>query len=263
MMFLNHFAMTDHPFAEKPPIEWLLRDERTEQALARLKFFEQQGAIALIIGQTGLGKSSLLRLFIHQLPHNRYHPLYLHLTPLNANAFLRLIVTKLGEKPLLGKDRMLMQILERITINDKCTLFIIDEAHLIDPKILTDLRLLISSIEQEVSLKIILCGQENLSQILKRASYADLVHRITLQFVMHPLSKDKTAAYIDYRISKAGASSKIFEPEAKEIIHDYTGGVPRQINNVATACLINAAARSQKKITESLVNETMAEFSLP
>lgn len=262
-MFLNHFAMTDHPFAEKPPIEWLLRDERTEQALARLKFFEQQGAIALIIGQTGLGKSSLLRLFIHQLPHNRYHPLYLHLTPLNANAFLRLIVTKLGEKPLLGKDRMLMQILERITINDKCTLFIIDEAHLIDPKILTDLRLLISSIEQEVSLKIILCGQENLSQILKRASYADLVHRITLQFVMHPLSKDKTAAYIDYRISKAGASSKIFEPEAKEIIHDYTGGVPRQINNVATACLINAAARSQKKITESLVNETMAEFSLP
>lgn len=262
-MFLNHFAMTDHPFAEKPPIEWLLRDERTEQALARLKFFEQQGAIALIIGQTGLGKSSLLRLFIHQLAHNRYHPLYLHLTPLNANAFLRLIVTKLGEKPLLGKDRMLMQILERITINDKCTLFIIDEAHLIDPKILTDLRLLISSIEQEVSLKIILCGQENLSQILKRASYADLVHRITLQFVMHPLSKDKTAAYIDYRISKAGASSKIFEPEAKEIIHDYTGGVPRQINNVATACLINAAARSQKKITESLVNETMTEFSLP
>jgi general secretion pathway protein A len=263
MMFLNHFALTAHPFAEKPPIEWLLRDERIEQALARLKFFEQQGAIALIIGQTGLGKSSLLRLFIHELPHNRYHPVYLHLTPLNANAFLRLIVTKLGEKPLMGKDRMLLQILDRINLNDKCTLFIIDEAHLIDPKILTDLRLLISSIEQEVSLKIILCGQENLSQILKRSSYADLVHRITLQFVMHPLAKDKTAAYIDYRITKAGASSKIFEPEAKDLIHDYTGGVPRQINNVATACLINAAARSQKKINESLVNETMAEFSLP
>lgn len=262
-MFLNHFALTDHPFAEKPPIDWLLRDERIDQALARLKFFEDQGEIALIIGQTGLGKSSLLRLFIQQLPQNRYHPIYLHLTPLNANAFLRLIVTKLGEKPLFGKDRMLLQILKRIHINDKCTLFIIDEAHLIDPKILTDLRLLISSIDQEVSLKIILCGQENLSQILKRSCYADLVHRITLQFVMHPLSKDKTAAYIDYRLTKAGVSSKIFETEAKDLIHDYTGGVPRQINNVATACLINAAAKSLKKITEPLVNETMAEFNLP
>lgn len=262
-MFLNHFAMAAHPFSEKPPIEWLMCDVRVEQALARLKFFEQQGSIALIIGQTGLGKSSLLRLFVHQLPQNRYHPVYLHLTPLGANGFLRLIVTKLGEKPLMGKDRMLLQILQRVRGNDKCTLLIIDEAHLIDPKLLTDLRLLISSIEEEISLKILLCGQEGLTQILKRSCYADLVHRISLQYLMHPLSKRQTAAYIDSRITKAGASPKIFEPEAKDLIHDYTGGVPRQINNVATACLINAAARSVKKITEPLVNETMTEISLP
>lgn len=262
-MFLNHFALTDHPFAEKPPIQWLLRDERIDQALARLKFFEQQGAIALITGQTGLGKSSLLRLFIHQLQQNRFHPVYLHLTPLNANAFLRHIVTKLGEKPLLGKDRMLLQILQRIGLNDKCTLFVIDEAHLIDPKVLTDLRLLISSIDEQISLKILLCGQEGLKQILKRSSFADLVHRISLQVVMQPLSKDKTIAYMDYRMAKAGASAKVFEPEAKLLIHDYTGGVPRQINNVSTACMINAAARDMKKITETLVNETMTESMLP
>ena len=262
-MFLNHFALNSHPFTEKPPIQWLLRDEHTDQALARLKFFEQQGTIALIIGQTGLGKSSLLRLFIHQLPHNRYHPLYLHLTPLNANAFLRLMVIKLGEKPLLGKDRMLLQILERINQNDKCTLFVVDEAHLLAPQTLTDLRLLISSIDEQISLKILLCGQEKLSQTLKRSSHADLLQRITLQFVMRPMSKPQTLAYIDSRITKAGGKQKIFEPEAKDLIHDYTGGVPRQVNNIATACLINAAASGLKIITEALVNETMAEFRLP
>ena len=219
--------------------------------------------MALIIGQTGLGKSSLLRLFIHDLPHNRYNPLYLHLTPLNANAFLRLMVTKLGEKPQMGKDRMLLQILERIHQNDKCTLFIVDEAHLLAPQTLIDLRLLISSIDEQISLKILLCGQEKLSQTLKRASHADLVQRITLQFVMRAMSKAQTSAYIDFRIIKAGGKDKIFEPEAKDLIHDYTGGVPRQINNVATACLINAAARGLKIITEALVNETMAEFHLP
>ena len=112
-------------------------------------------------------------------------------------------------------------------------------------------------------MKILLCGQESLNQILKRSSYADLVHRISLQFVMHPRSNEKTDAYIDYRSTKAGGSTKIFEPEAKNLIHDYTGGVPRQINNVATACLISASSRNLKKITDSLVNETMAEFSLP
>lgn len=262
-MFLEHFSLNAHPFTEKPPIEWLLRDEHIEQAMARLKFFQQQGTIALIIGQTGLGKSSLLRLFIHELPPNRYTPLYLHLTPLHANAFLRLIVTKLGEKPKIGKDRLLLQILDRIHQNDKCTLLIIDEAHLLDPKTLTDLRLLISSIDEKISLKIVLCGQHDLTQILKRSSHADLAYRITLQFKMRALSKEKTTAYIDHRIRMAGATEKVFQQEAKDLIHDYTDGVPRQINNVATACLINAAARGLTQITESLVNETMAEFSLP
>jgi general secretion pathway protein A len=262
-MFLNHFSLTAHPFAEKPPIEWLQRDSRFEQALARLKFFEQQGALALIIGQTGLGKSSLLRLFIHELPHNLYHPLYLHLTPIQANAFLRLMVTKLGEKPRMGKDRMLLQIIERIKQNEKCTLLIIDEAHLIDPQTLTDLRLLISSIDEQVSLKIVLCGQESLRDILKCASHTDLVHRITLRFALHPLSKEQSCAYIDSRMILAGGTGKLFELEAKNLIHDYTGGVPRQINNVATACLIHAASRNLKKINEPLVNETMSEFNLP
>lgn len=262
-MFLNHFALKAHPFAEKPPIQWLQRDPRVDQALARLKFFEQQGAIALILGQTGLGKSSLLRLFIHQLPQNRYRPLYLHLTPVSANAFLRLIVTKLGEKPKMGKDRMLLQILDRIKQSEKCTLLIIDEAHLIDPHTLTDLRLLISSIDEQISLKIVLCGQENLREILKRASHTDLVHRITLRFTLHALTKEQTRAYIESRITLAGGANKTLDGEAKDLIHDYTGGVPRQINNVATACLINAASRNIKLINQALVNETMSEFHLP
>ena len=262
-MFLDHFSLHSHPFAENPPIDWLLRDEHTDRALAGLKFFQQQGAMALIIGQTGLGKSSLLRLFLHDLPHNRYHTLYLHLSALNANAFLRMMVTKLGEKPQMGKDRMLLQILERINQNDKCTMFVVDEAHLLEPKTLVDLRVLISSIDETLSLKILLCGQEKLSQTLKSSSQAELLQRITIQFMTKPMSKTQTSAYIDHRLTCAGGKEKIFEPQAKELIHDYTGGVPRQVNNVATACLINAAARDLKIITEALVNETMAEFRLP
>jgi len=262
-MFLDHFSLLAHPFTENPPIDWLLRDEQIDRALAGLKFFQQQGAMALVIGQTGLGKSSLLRLFLNDLPHNRYHTLYLHLAALNANAFLRLMVTKLGEKPQMGKDRMLLQILERIQTNDKCTLFVVDEAHLLDPKTLVDLRVLVSSIDETVSLKILLCGQEKLSQTLKRSSHADLRDRINLQFSLKPMSRDKTTSYVDYRIKKAGGQEKIFEPTAKDLIHDYTGGVPRQVNNVGTACLLIAAAKGVKIITEALVNETMNEFYLP
>jgi general secretion pathway protein A len=262
-MFLSHFSLNEHPFMEQPPIGWLMRDPRFDEALAGLQFFEQQGSIGLILGQTGIGKSSLLRLFMHELPQNRYQPLYLHLTPINANAFLRLMVNSLGEKPRIGKDRMLLQILDRINQNEKDTLLIIDEAHLIDPKTLTDLRVLISSIGERVPLKILLCGQEDLRHVLKRSSHADLLHRITLRIFLKPYTKDQTAQYIANRITKAGGSDKIFEPEAKALIHDYAAGIPRQINNIATACLLAAISRAIEKINDALVNNIMAQFQLP
>ena len=142
-------------------------------------------------------------------------------------------------------------------------LLIIDEAHLIDPKTLTDLRVMISSIGERIPLKILLCGQEDLRHILKRSSHADLLHRITLRLFLRPYTKEQSVQYIDNRISKAGGSDKIFEPEAKFLIHDYAAGVPRQINNIATACLLAAASQNIHKINDAMVNNTMAQFQLP
>lgn len=263
-MFLTHFKMSDHPFCEKPPIQWLLADNRFDQALARLTFFQQQGNIALITGQTGIGKSSLIRLFKQQLPQNLYHPIYLHLTNISPSSFLRLVVTKLGESPKFGKDRLFLQIIERIRKNEIDTVLIIDEAHLIASQTLTDLRLLVSSgIDTNFPLKIVLSGQEVLGTLLKSSTHTDLVHRICVRYQLNPLTKSQTTAYIDNRLHCVDVSEKIFETEAKAIIHDYSGGVPRQINNIATACLINAAAKNRKTVDETLVNETMAEFYLP
>lgn len=264
MMFLTHFNMTQNPFAEHPPLEWLQKDERIAQGLARLEYLAKDGLLALVLGQTGVGKSSLLRLFIHALSKNRYRPVYLHLTHLNARGLLRLIVTELGEVPRLGKDRLFTQILERVRKADDATILILDEAHLIDPEALTDLRLLISSaMDGAPPLKIVLCGQPPLRNLLMRASHEDLQNRISVRCHLHPLTKEQTAAYMDARVRQSGATPKTFGPEAKSSIHDYAAGIPRLINNIATACLLNAQTQNASTITEPLVNQTMAEFRLP
>jgi len=264
MMFLAQFNMTQNPFTERPPIEWILKDERTAQGLARLEYFAQEGLVALLLGQTGVGKSSLLRLFLHALSKNRFNTCYVHLTHLGARGLLRLIVSELGEAPAFGKDRLFTQILERVRKADATTILILDEAHLIDPDALTDVRLLLSSaLESGPSLKIVLSGQEPLSALLNRASQADLQNRITVRYRLAALTQEQSTAYIDSRLRQSGASDKLFEPEAKTSIHEYAAGVPRYINNIATACLIHAASQNSKKISESLVNQTMAEFHLP
>jgi type II secretory pathway predicted ATPase ExeA len=264
MMFLTHFKMTTHPFCEYPGREQLLNDERMAQGRARLEYLAEEGTIALVTGPTGVGKSSLLRLFIESLSPHRHRALYLHLTNLQPLALLRLIVTALGERPRLGKDRLFHQILDQAKSSDRCTLLILDEAHLLPAEALTDLRLLVSSgLDDEAPLKIVLSGQEPLQRILASAAHADLVQRICVRHHLRALTQEQTAGYIDFRLRSAGGSDKLFEPEAKQLIHDYAGGVPRQINNIATACLINAAAMTRQKIGEPLVNDTMAEFRLP
>jgi hypothetical protein len=39
--------------------------------------------------------------------------------------------------------------------------------------------------------------------------------------------------------------------------------VPRQINNLATACLLQAAVRNAARVDEPLPRQTLAEFHLP
>jgi general secretion pathway protein A len=263
-MFTTHFKMKRIPFPERAPVDQILRDERLSEGLARLKYLAESGTIGLVTGHTGVGKSSLIKLFVHSLSRSLFQPIYVSLTHVEAGGLLRLIVTSLGEMPRRGKERLFLEILEKVERTELTTLLIVDEAHLVPSESLTDLRLLVSSgLDDGPRLKILLSGQEPLREQLKSAAYADLVHRISVRYHVPPLTREQTASYIDFQMKLSGASERVFDQEAKYLIHDYASGIPRQINSKASACLLNAASKNVQKITDSLVNETMSEFHLP
>jgi len=262
-MFTTHFKMTAHPFQEGTAPAQVLRDERVSQGLARLEHFAEAGSIALLTGTTGVGKSSLVRLFLDGLSKPRFRSVYVHFTHVNAVGLLKLIVQGLGEAPKRGKERLFLQILEKTSATEHTTMLVVDEAQFVEPEALTDLRLLVTAGREDTSkLKILLTGQERLRDQLGRAAHADLVHRISVRYHLAPLTRSQTTAYIDHHLKTAGASEKLFEPEAKDLIHDYAGGLPRQINNIATACLIHAATENATKINHAIVNDTLPEFQL-
>jgi general secretion pathway protein A len=263
-MFTTHFKMSAQPFLERTPVDRIQKDERLSQGLARLEYLTESGTVGLLTGHTGVGKSSLIKLFTESLSRNLHQPIYLSLTHVSVCGILKLLVRSLGEVPKRGKEKLFLQILERLQSNEQPTFLVIDDAHLLPSEALTDLRLLVSSgLDDGPSLKILLSGQETLGDTLKRASLADLVHRISVRVHLAPLSKDETVSYIDFQMRKVNASDKIFEPEAKQVIHDYSNGIPRRINNIATACLLNASTRNVQKVSQNLVDETMPELCLP
>ena len=263
-MFFNHFQFTTQPFAERVSAEALWPDDRMQQGLARLRYLAEQATVGLLIGASGVGKSALLKRFLHDLHGPRWQPVYVHLTHLSAAGLLKLLVGKLGEVPRHGKGRLFEQILGKARQAEGGLLLILDEAHLIDSEALTPIRLLISSaLDDTPPLKVLLAGQEPLRQTLRQSQHADLLNRISVRFHLAPLSKEQTTSYIDFQLKQAGGSEKLFDAAAKSLIHDYSGGVPRQINNLATACLLQAAAQNAPRISDAMLQQTLSEFQLP
>ena len=263
-MFLTHFKFTSQPFAERLSAEALWQDERMQQGLARLRYVAEHATVALVTGASGVGKSALLKRFLHELSGPAWHPVYLHLTHLSAAGLLKLLVSKLGEVPRLGKHRLFEQILEKACQAEGALLVVLDEAHLLDVDALTDIRLLISSaLDDAPPMKIVLVGQDPLRQTLRQSSQAALLNRIGVRYHLSPLNKAQTASYIDFQLKQAGGSEKLFEDSTKALIHDYSGGIPRQINNLATASLLLASAENAPQVSESILQQTFHEFQMP
>lgn len=263
-MFLTHFKFTSQPFGEWVTADALWQDDRLKQGLARLHYLTEHATVALVTGASGVGKSVLLKRFVHELSRSQWQPVYLHLTHLPAAGLLKLVVGKLGEVPRRGKERLFEQILQRARQAEGALLLILDEAHLLDGDALTDIRLLISSaLDDSPPLKVVLAGQEPLRHTLRQSLHAALLSRIAVRQHVSPLTKEETTTYIDFQLEQAGASEKLFEHPTKDLIHDYSGGIPRQINNLATACLLQAAAENAPRVSESVLRQTLGEFQLP
>lgn len=117
----------------------------------------------------GVGKSVLLKRFLHELSGPMWQPMYLHLTHLSAAGLLKLLVGKLGEVPRLGKHRLFEQILEKAHQAEGALLVILDEAHLLEADAHTDIRLLISSaLDDAPPWKVVLAGQNPLRRCVNR-----------------------------------------------------------------------------------------------
>ena len=112
-MYLEHFQLRSQPFCEHAAATGLWQDQRMKEGLARLDFLITMGELGMLTGPSGVGKSALLKRFLHGLTPQQCEIVYCHLTHLPANGLMKLIVTQLGEPPRRGKDRVYEQILER------------------------------------------------------------------------------------------------------------------------------------------------------
>jgi general secretion pathway protein A len=136
-------------------------------------------------------------------------------------------------------------------LDGKQFVLIIDEAHLLSISSLEYIRLL-SNIEttEKKLLQILLLGQNELSQKLRRSEMRQLRQRINVNRFLSPMSHSETIGYIDHRLRVAGSSfGRCFESSCKKMIYKMTGGVPRSINRLCDTALLVCMIEKGAKVT--------------
>jgi general secretion pathway protein A len=71
--------------------------------------------------------------------------------------------------------------------------------------------------------------------------------------IFTPLYGLNSKGYIAHHLHVAGAANALFTDAAIEIIHDYTQGIPRKINNVCLASLLAGFAERKRLIDDYTV----------
>lgn len=236
-MYLNYFGLNDNPFSIAPNPDYLYMSPRHKEALAHLTFgLRESGGFVMLTGEVGTGKTTVFRKLLQELPDNTQVAVILNPT-LSAIELLATVCDELAIEYQDDKASLKYftdKVLAKLADNHQQginTILIIDEAQHLLPEVLEQLRLLTNlETSREKLLKVVLIGQPELQQLLKRNELRQLAQRITARYHLLPLSANEVKEYITHRLGVAKGHSSIFSTGALHAVYRVTGGIPRVIN---------------------------------
>jgi general secretion pathway protein A len=271
-MYLQHFGLSEPPFAITPDPRFVYLSERHRDALAHLMYGIGQGGsggFVQLTGEVGTGKTTLCRLALEQLPDNVRVALVLNpkQTP------LELLETICEELHIEGANKRRSQKTQIDALNAYLldaygkglrVVLIIDEAQELSRELLEQVRLL-TNLETNTQklLQIVLLGQPELRQMLAKPALRQLAQRITARFHLDPLRANDTGEYLRHRIGVAGGSGFPFEEAAVRRLHALSGGVPRLLNVLGERALLAGYVHGKPRIDAAMVDLAAAEVLPP
>jgi type II secretory pathway predicted ATPase ExeA len=238
------------------------------EALACLQYgIATRKGFVVMTGEVGTGKTTVLKTVLSTFAKDRVSSAFVFNPRLDVLDFLEFVLTDFGIPPKARtKSGMLLQLnqwlIERFRESGLCVI-VVDEAQNLSWELLEEIRLLTNlESSSEKLLQIVLSGQPELADKLRDPSVRQLRQRISVWCRTQPLSWDQTQAYITERLRIAGATHPVLSPEAIQLVHRYSNGIPRLVNLICEHALISAFVEQIKPVPARIVESVSLELDL-
>lgn len=267
LQFLNFFGMKNPPFTQSVPVNQLYKSPMVNDALERLAYAVDNNLFAVLSGPVDCGKSTLLRTLSSSLEPDRFRCLYISESNLTPRWLYSVPLRQLGIEPKFYANDVKRQLHDALMcearVKHKKIVMIIDEAHLIDDHhcrdTLEEIRFLLNcDYDSGNPLALILCGQNELWELLNKESAEAIAQRIDVIASLGPMDLHDLSGYIDAHLRYAGAYDDIFSAQAVEAIAKASGGIARIVNKICLHALLAAAAAQTKVINAELIQHVVA-----
>jgi general secretion pathway protein A len=267
-MYKSFFGLRILPFGASPDPRFLCMMPQTREALACLQYgIATRKGFVVMTGEVGTGKTTLLKTVLSTFSKDRVSSAFVFNPRLDVLDFLEFVLTDFGIPPKTRtKSGMLLQLnswlIERFRNRGLCVI-VVDEAQNLSRELLEEIRLLTNlETSSEKLLQIVLSGQPELEEKLRDPSVRQLRQRISIWCRTQPLTAEQTQIYISERLRIAGAHEPVLSPEAAQLVHHYSSGIPRIINLICEHAMISAYVEQIKPIPERIIESVSIELDL-
>jgi len=272
-MYSAFYGLKQEPFRLTPDPRFLhLAEPHRNTLRSMVEGVAGRKGLQISVGPIGTGKTTLLYCLQHILSHesSQQRPLrsafVVNPTLTHEELFEALFDELEIQSPATTKPARLRALHDLLLASHKrngSVVLIIDEAHLLSPALIEEIRLLLNLDNYPVNvLQVILCGQPELLPLLMKPELSALKQRISVVTKLRALTLVETRAYIAERLHIAGLRGENpFSTGALEEIVRQTHGAPWLINSGCDHTLALGQRRQAKKIEADLVTEGAEELS--
>ena len=257
--YLNYFGLSQRPFTLLPDPEFLYWSDQHRRGYAVLEYgIMSRAPITVLTGEVGAGKTTLLQRLLSKIEPDVTIGLISNAQG-NRGEVLQWVLNALGVAYdnsagyVTNFQKMQDFLIEQYSAGKRVVL-VFDEAQNIASEALEELRMFTNiNANKDELVQLILVGQPELRDKIRDPSMRQLAQRIAASFHLQRMDAEGTRAYINHRMKVAGGSGEVFTPEAADLIHRVTDGVPRLINQLSDFGLVYAWTDGLRNVTRKTI----------